>query len=584
MENRFEPVWHIACNGVEKSLAAWGIDSASVTTANQSPDKLLLTTGADYKGAPLFPFGETVDLYRIEGGVRRREFSGRVLPPRRSASGAQYGKTYEVAGPWWYLQNKVYREFWTNVGGMKARAVLTYDESGHKISAAATLEAAVNYAVTQGAPFEVGDLSTIVGTIPAEEVKNLTCAEVVTRCLRWFPDVVLWFDYSASPLPVLNASRIATAPVVDFSLASSVVERLDYVERDDIRKRGVVIQYERIDTSDGEQTEVVITDAAGETTGFDILETTVSLNGSQVSWTKQRLESEVINPDSKEWLRKNIPELADLTLADFEPIMGLIQRDDPALTRSVIEGAHADWMSGASRPVTVYAKIRYKVGDVQREGDFTINLRGTSKPSGNYSTVSSETPSEPTPVGLAAQMLLALDRQHWEGSFAVVDQVPGRWDLLGKSIRMFDRAGNLLFGPAQVQGVSVVLESGTTRVSFGPTPMLSAGDYVSLLRASRNRIAATGRLKMSSGGGNAVGVGEKTALTNSGQRTEPKHDVLQGEGANQKTVTFDFSTIPALPAHVSALSIKPREGIIVVNGEIKHALIPMSEDYDLTST
>lgn len=571
------PVWSVLSNAAEKPLADWGISEASATTGNQVPDTLRLVMGNDYKGAEVFPFGSTLELFRTEGGERRREFAGRVVKVPRTASGPQVSTAYELAGPWWYLQNKVYREYWVRGDGYRSRVVLTWDDAGEKMSAAATLAKVVNTVIAAGAPIAVGDLSAITGTIPSEEVANLTCAEVITRILRWCPDAVVWFDYNADPLPTLNITRAATAAVVDFSPATHVIERLDYARRDDVRRDGVAIQYERVDTNDGEQTEVVITDTAGEVDGFNALEATVSLTGAQTSWTRQYLRAETIQASSEQWLRDHIPELEGVDLDDINVVSSLIQRDNASITREVLEGAHAEWMGGESGPVKVIATIEYEVGGVKERGEFVVNLQGTSKPTGNYAALASETPSEPTPVGLAAQLFTALDRDHWEGSFTVIGQVAGRWDLVGHAVRLLDRSGAVLCGPAQVQGVTVDLATGSTTVSFGPTPILSAGDLVSLLRSTRGRVAGGSSIKLHSGGSEARSPGEKTANNYTGAKPNRKHVIL---AAAERTVTVDLTTPP--PSIPSNLTVQLRAFPVCdpSTGTDKVVYLPCSEMVD----
>lgn len=51
-------------------------------------------------------------------------------------------------------------------------------------------------------PFQIGTVSPNVDC-PIDEVRDITCAEVIHKMLRWTPDAVTWFDYSTSP-PTFN--------------------------------------------------------------------------------------------------------------------------------------------------------------------------------------------------------------------------------------------------------------------------------------------------------------------------------------------------------------------------------------------
>lgn len=571
--------------GNERTLADWGIESPQLSFVSRATDTLTFRVARLFDAAPLFATGATVEVYYNTDASRRRVFAGRVTPAPRSAGQSDEVHNHLVSGPQWYLENKVYQEFWAGPGAYKSRVQLTYDAEGEKMSAAATLSAILSYAIDAGAPFAIGNISAISGNIPSEEVGDRTCAEVIELVLRWYPDAVTWWDYSAAT-PTFNISTAATAVPADFSEA----EELQYVRRDDIRVPGVAIKYEWIDNIDGDSIEVVTTDSAGDADGFGAMVVTVSLRGGSVSLMRQKLVSEYIDLDSKTWWKKNVPALKGVSDANLT--IESIVRDERTdadgnsvfLPNQIIEGSHADWMPGDTGRVQITGRLRWRSGELERRGDFTVSGSGTSLGSKTYSKISSSDEREPLPVGIAARIFAALDRDHWEGSLAVVEQECSHWDLAGKAVRLLG-ASTPVFGPAQVQSVTMDILSGKTTVTFGPSPSLSAGDLVDLLRASRNRRDSSGGLKLRRSGASGTLDGPKNTANDAASAiTALSHDILKGAGENPPKVTINFTTAPPMPDGVPDLTVQLREGIIIVNGVAKRAMVPTSEGYDLETS
>ncbi len=44
-------------------------------------------------------------------------------------------------------------------------------------------------------PFQIGEVTPALD-VPIDEVRDITCAEVIHKMLRWSPDAVCWFDYT----------------------------------------------------------------------------------------------------------------------------------------------------------------------------------------------------------------------------------------------------------------------------------------------------------------------------------------------------------------------------------------------------
>lgn len=89
-------------------------------------------------------------------------------------------------------------------------------------------------------------------TLP-EEIAGLKCSDVVTKLLRWFPDVSHWLDYSTlteSTHPSLRLVRMSEVAPTHYSYAAGQLRVLSMTVRDDMRPDGVVLRYERPTSTD----------------------------------------------------------------------------------------------------------------------------------------------------------------------------------------------------------------------------------------------------------------------------------------------------------------------------------------------
>jgi hypothetical protein len=242
-------LWTISCNGVEKTLATWGITQLRRRLVSQDSDTLTFKAdGSPSDSAPLFaPFGPWLTLYRNRTQNSDGTFSGGTSwfqgivtqVPRAGAPDAE-SMQYRVAGPWWYLDNKVFQQAYENiylgfaVGGVPqygtgysshiflnqtvpSGSALLKINSGQQIIEALnwTLKPFTDAMVTP--PFQIGTITPAVD-VPIDEVRDITCAEVIHKMLRWSPDAVTWFDYTTTP-PTFNCIRRTdmTATNVDVS-------------------------------------------------------------------------------------------------------------------------------------------------------------------------------------------------------------------------------------------------------------------------------------------------------------------------------------------------------------------------------
>jgi hypothetical protein len=229
--------WTIAYNGTEKLLADWGIAHVTRTLVSQGVDELAFSAeGSAADAAPLFPFRSTITLWRdrasgsssFSGG--QQWFSGLIIQTPRAGSPESESMRYKAAGPWWYLENRVFQQAYQNiflgfaVAGDPTTAMFGQATSSHlflnqglsssalvKITNGQQIIEALNWALKPFAdahsalPFQIGDVTPSVD-VPIDEVRDITCAEVIHKMLRWSPDAVAYFDHTTSP-PKFNCVR-----------------------------------------------------------------------------------------------------------------------------------------------------------------------------------------------------------------------------------------------------------------------------------------------------------------------------------------------------------------------------------------
>lgn len=279
-------IWSLEIAGVRRPLRTWGIARATLTRASMARDELSITVPSRPVAADeLFPYGARVVLWRNEV----RWFTGLVITPTRYGSGQSLGHTYVVAGPWWYLENKVFEEerFLAEnpsdadsplVKVFSSRAVLFNDLNGGAISPSAQATQAVAYARAAGAYLAAGSIA--LGDVAAwEEATDVTCAEVFKRSARYSPDAVSWCGYTTER-PTINAARRAALEAVTVALDGGGVVDWQVEPLNQERVPGVRFYFEEIVTLAQGGTRAKFTkQEAGDPNAFGAVIAVIELGG-----------------------------------------------------------------------------------------------------------------------------------------------------------------------------------------------------------------------------------------------------------------------------------------------------------------
>lgn len=508
--------WTITYGATTNTLAAWGGGLSNVVLQRYSQAADVLTFRADNLDVDddrIFAHGQTITLKR--NGVAF--FVGRLVVPGDVASAGAEGQVYEAHGPWWYLDNLVMQQTWAvgdGVGGTlledKSRLCLFGDDAGNLWGIQNQLQAALQYAITAGAPFAIGSLPTPDVLPPLDEGLDLTCSEVVRKCLRWAPDAVTWFDYTTSP-PTLNISRYASLSAAALALGSTV-HALDLRPRDDMKVPAVVLRYER--TGADNLASVTTDKAPGGATGLEFggIVATIDLKGVSGQNLKQDVVVEEIDTASADWWKARVKWLAagiaegTIDVASIS-IHGVVKvcRDrttDPATTidpddvpNELVSGAIADWMTSVvAGEMTVTALIDYDVyksgtGAMQKITDKAVTLRftATDATTRTYRRVTNYSPAEPVPAGLAALFYNALAITHYQGSVVNEAEDVGATAWMGKRLNVTGGRAAWSSMNALITQLIEDIDQGRTTIVVGPPPHLTPNDIVELLRASRDR-------------------------------------------------------------------------------------------------
>ncbi len=329
-------------SGRVKTFEAAGIRTVTRTLSNQQADtgEFSMSTGEMLAREPWLD-QEHIAILR-DGALW---FHGRYLGASPFATGSAEGIGLRIAGPWWHLEHLPYMQsvlFATDplavptsqaglVGGdQSARnqsletliadvtptvaeqlaalqelaaneqagtsttaedvamerklssTIFLGEDEGTRVDTKEMILAVLDYAISKGVPIAKGVLDGGV-SVPREELRAVTCAEAIKRCLRWTPDQAVWFDYTTDPATIHIRTR-ANRALHTVTLAAEECESVELAERRDLVVSGVRLEYLRNHEREGFRFRTLDVDEAGpDPTGIGSMVVPIELTGSYLA-------------------------------------------------------------------------------------------------------------------------------------------------------------------------------------------------------------------------------------------------------------------------------------------------------------
>jgi len=575
--------WTIVdANGVEKSVADWGLAELTRERINQAADVVTFRAeGRPSDADPIFAYGSTVKFFR--NGTPW--FYGRVVQaPGRAAAKAEE-QLYRVAGPWWYLENLVFQQTWQSTNGAdatliptnKSRLILGQKSDGTKLATGAAIAEVLAYATASGAPITVGTISPNA-IAPYAEVLDRSCAEVIRNFLRWTPDAMVAFDYTTVPYPTLSIRRRADAGTISLPAYGAPISGLDLTPRHDLQVPAVVLKFEQTNDIDNDTfTSLIVQPAPTTATGdeFGAMVMTLDLAGARATYQKQPVRTALLpQSDSSSgvvaWWKEKFPWLNDFADTDLTIVAGThvvtIENPDnyPGIALSnvpneLLEGSVAKWMGLNAAPLMVSATMQYTgattdessaVFDANNQRVLYTRVTGTNAETQTYSRLTSETEAEPVPEGLAQALFDATGVLQYDGVIELTEQECSGSSGPALLLNLTGGRAEWATMAAQIQRVEEKIDLGQTRITVGPAKHLGHAELTEWLRVNRNRRISYRLNERTSGSGSG-----NAAKVQGGEHTPRSDSVFRPSAGGAPEVHKPFELLDASDASGLKVSV-----------------------------
>ncbi|HQU08714.1 MAG TPA: hypothetical protein PLV25_01995 [Opitutales bacterium] len=475
----------------QQSLADWGITKLERSRTNQGADRVRLEIPIESIGdTALFEPRQSVAIIR-EG---QTWFRGIVAKTPALAYPRAECQQYELQGPLWFLEHLVYQQLWNEAIDpnnpdsavkpiYKGRIILGQSDSGAPIGCTEQLEAIMRYAIAQGAPMALGQIDAL-GPLPWDESRDLSCAEAIRRVLRWAPEAVLYFDYTTA-LPTLHIRLRAQMPARTVAIGPGV-RKLKITPRYDLVVPAVVLKYEKTHQAEGQMWTTTECDAfPPNATGleFGALTMTLELEGLRATHIQQRVRTSPIEVHDISWWQAHVPALKSAKPGTIQ-LEGVTR--SCALPYELLEGAIAPWMGRAVEldEMRALASFETEHASVVRR-EVVLRLHATDATTREYRKLVGHEEAQATPLGMAEGLYHQMSTLSFDGELEAdaALELPG----LGECLNLRGGRAQWQTMGAIVQGVHECLNTGVTRLVFGPAKHLGPDDLVERLRAARRR-------------------------------------------------------------------------------------------------
>ncbi len=412
----------------------------------------------------------------------------------RHGRGTERVQDVTVAGPWSKLNRLVFRQSWSVAGAgtngsaltiSSSRVILNQKANGTAQSMKEQLEEILDYAC-QKCGITQGTVSALAQVLPADEARDITCADAIRRELRFFPKRIVRFDYARGPS--INIVDTSSSSIAGYVASIPKTERVyEYnahpvscvcvdVDTTDIIVGGSSLSVHQVYPTDADPDDL------------DCLHVTVPLERGSASTTTESFESVTENVPSDLnsvtfWKLKH-PRLANVAVSAIDITNGARTPSNyPRIAKSTKGEIEAAGLHCEVSRFTCDCHIT-TTDDEEEDIKLTMDFLTTDATTRTYTwqTGSSSTAGETLPANLAQ----ALFEQRSQSLLS--ERMTIR---LGDS---FPKIGD----KDVVDGETVYLQSFdvdcydlTAQLSFGQPEHLSAEDMKSLLNGFRQRGYAT---------------------------------------------------------------------------------------------
>ena len=627
------------------SLASIGLARPRRKLVSQGVSTLSLRRAGAAMDAPyLLPYLAAVTMFR--DGVPW--FCGLVTKTPSAGSGRAEDQDYVVSDSWWQLENLVYQQQWvaptypganTTNDPYRSHCFLNkwiFSAPANNYTRQTTDQQIADViAYAQSAPSNVPiQLPSTPGLIPVmdiplEEVRDITCAEVIRKQLRWMPDAVTWFDYSTTP-PTLWILRRANLPPVSVAFPAlgspSPLSEISVDPRYDLYHAAVKVSIEQrsqivvgsqtqswfLNTptfwppgSTGRETTALV--ATVEMEGFNDKVLTAPINVGATSSATPGLGTAGADLTTDGWWLAKDDTLAGYSHAYLQSLAfstsngpGLpLDPTETEYSHELLSGQIAPWSGYVAQECSVTAVIYYTVnnpapgdpdggpytGTISQQGQKTISVKVqmTNAPLGQQTltALANATAAETLPLTLAQTLYESVGFVPFEGSVTLVEKECSGLIGMGNTVNITgSQQAAWSTMDSVVQQIDEDLDTGTTTVKFGPPSHLGAPDLVELLRLNRFRIVYTNpavQIQSAQTPGQPT-LGQQTAIENtkSGPATYQTLGIAaQWSGASpslggsSSAVAANgalSSTLPPPPSHSPPITPDPDQGVGLLRG------------------
>lgn len=582
-------MWSLAYQNQRHSFAFWRISHATRVLKNQSVDSVTLEREGDSPSPP-FTFGASIKIYRAQ----QLWFQGIVTETPSFSTARKEYQRYVISGPWWFLERTIYQQKWKEVDSIsneedeesslhniyKSHLILGQDENGNPISIGEQIGDIIDYLSEEvHVPIALDPQINLPIFIPYDECKDLSCAEVIQRLLRWAPDTVSFFDYTGDiPCLYLKRQHQLETQVIDLSQKHTGLTELHIRPRYDLQIPAVVLKFEKTHTSNGKIWSTIETQAypiGSDGTTPQSLVMTVELEGSRATYVRQKITSTLIDITNVTWWKDHLPGLENvpaevITIEDVER--------SGELPRELTEGSVADWMNASVETDRIQGYLSYTSDEesVYRK-HVAIKLRTTDALPKVYQCLSSYQSEESIPSNLAEQLYQGVSYLPFEGHLCFEAREIFN-NPMGKKLNIMGGEPDWETMNAQVQEVMEQLETGQTRITLGPARHLGAADLIELTRGNRHRFSvrnATARSTGEAEGRGSIDQGNHTPLENTayGPGKYQKMIFIHPEAPTTRSIIIDATSLSR------DLTLQLREENVCESGVVKKRLSLASEAF-----